>query len=252
MEIRVQTLFVLLNNVVLLFGWEFLYFNNDWLFAKWWNTEWWLWSRVERIHYSLGGAGLGHTLVSCVYRYTDLVGCVLVPVAVGRGGHWPASSSLRGQSPQALTLLGGARFITWRLGCPFLGGMPKGPEAFLEPLGVSGLWPCDRTYLKRALCHTRPVGETCDKNQLWCFKLNGIFEIWFSVKIMTVWGEMLFYKYWFIAIHLFDSVYQIIWNNVKWTCNISGYVCSLYIPRRSLRARAHALKHSNLYVYIYV
>ena len=41
-------------------------------------------SRVEHMHYSLGGTGLEHTLVSCVGRYMDLVGCVLVPVAVSR------------------------------------------------------------------------------------------------------------------------------------------------------------------------
>ena len=30
-------------------------------------------------------ARLGHTPFSCVGRYTDLVGCFLVPVAVGQG-----------------------------------------------------------------------------------------------------------------------------------------------------------------------
>ena len=29
--------------------------------------------------------------------------------------------------------------------------------------GASGLRPCTRTHLKKALCHTRPVGGTVDK-----------------------------------------------------------------------------------------
>ena len=42
-------------------------------------------SRVEHMHYSLGGAGMGHTLVSHVGQYMDLVGCVLVPGAICQG-----------------------------------------------------------------------------------------------------------------------------------------------------------------------
>ena len=56
---------------------------------KWWIYKWlkqrsdkW---RAERMHYSLGVAGLGHISVGRVGRFTDLVGCVLVPVAVGWG-----------------------------------------------------------------------------------------------------------------------------------------------------------------------
>ena len=41
-------------------------------------------SREERMPYSLGSAGLGHTSVNLVGRYTDLLGCVLFPVIVGR------------------------------------------------------------------------------------------------------------------------------------------------------------------------
>ena len=55
-------------------------------------------SRVEHMHYSLGGAGLGHISVGRVVRYADLVGCVLVPVAVSRGALWTASSSIMGSS----------------------------------------------------------------------------------------------------------------------------------------------------------
>ena len=36
------------------------------------------------MRFSLEGAGLGHALVVCVGRYTDLVGCILLPEAVGR------------------------------------------------------------------------------------------------------------------------------------------------------------------------
>ena len=56
----------------------------------------------------------------------------LVPVAVGRGAPWLASSSFWGPSPLALTPLGGARFIAWRLRHPYFRGIPMGPEAFLE------------------------------------------------------------------------------------------------------------------------
>ena len=38
-----------------------------------------------------------------------------------------------------------------------------GPEAFLEMPGTCGLQPCPQTHLKKALCHTRPVGGTEDK-----------------------------------------------------------------------------------------
>ena len=41
--------------------------------------------QVERMHFSLGVAWLGHTSDGRVSRYTDLVKCVLVPMAVGRG-----------------------------------------------------------------------------------------------------------------------------------------------------------------------
>ena len=58
--------------------------------------------------------------------------------------------SLRGPSPQALTLLGGVYCLV--PGVPLFRGMlVAGPEAFLEPLGASGLWPCARTHLKKGL-----------------------------------------------------------------------------------------------------
>ena len=71
------------------------------------------------MHNSLGGAGLGHTVVNSIRRYT--VGCAMVPVAVCQGTHWPASLSLRGTISQALAFLWEARFIPWRLRRPFWG-----------------------------------------------------------------------------------------------------------------------------------
>ena len=103
------------------------------------------------MHYSLGITGLGHTLVGHVGRYMDLVECVLVPVAACQGVPWPASLSLRGPFPQALTLLEGARFIAWYLRCSLFKGMQTGPEAFLEPPGVSRLQPCTQTHQKKGL-----------------------------------------------------------------------------------------------------
>ena len=54
---------------------------------------------------------------------------------------WPASSSLRGPSPQALTLLGGAGFITWRLRHPFLGERRRGPRHFWSRRACLGYGP---------------------------------------------------------------------------------------------------------------
>ena len=39
------------------------------------------------------------------------------------------------------------------------------PEEILESPGVSGLWPCAWTHLKKAWCHTRPVGRMYDEYQ---------------------------------------------------------------------------------------
>ena len=118
----------------------------------------------------------GHTSVSRVRRCTDLVGCLLVLVAVGRGcltwipgsqhsyrarqdGH--PQASLRGAVPQALSLIGRASFIA------FFRGILTGSEAFLEPPSMSGLRRCARTHLKKALCHIHPAGGTYayDKSQ---------------------------------------------------------------------------------------
>ena len=55
------------------------------------------------------------------------------------GASRPASSSLRGPSPQALILRGGGKVYRRALETTLFRGMPTGPEAFLEPPGVSGL-----------------------------------------------------------------------------------------------------------------
>ena len=93
------------------------------------------------MHYSLGGAALGHTSVGHVLSVR------------GSGRMCPGSSSSRsrfaltgilepqGAVPQALTLLGGARFIAWRLRPPFLGECRRGPRHFWECRAYLGYCP---------------------------------------------------------------------------------------------------------------
>ena len=70
----------------------------------------------------------------------------------GRVCHLPGhTSSFRGPSPQALTLLRGVRFIAWRQRCPFFREMPTGLESFLVMPGASGQRPCVWTQLKKGL-----------------------------------------------------------------------------------------------------
>ena len=79
-------------------------------------------TRHTCIWMSLGWAGTGHTSVGRVGRYTDLVGYVQAR----------CQPSLRGPSTQALTLLGWARFIAWRMSRSFLGEFRRGPRHFWE------------------------------------------------------------------------------------------------------------------------
>ena len=93
--------------------------------------------------------------------YSDMLtvsdgGCHSVDTALHECRRSPAfmssgrpSSSPRSPSPQALTLLEGARFIAWLLGRPFFRGMPTRPVAFLDPSGVSGQQSCARNNLKK-------------------------------------------------------------------------------------------------------
>ena len=112
---------------------------------------------------SLNVVGQGHTSVGHVGRYTDLVTCVLVQLTVCRGSPQLASWSLRGPSPQALTLLGGARFIVWRLRRPSFGECRRGLRHFWECWACLGYVLVLGPTLKKALCHTRPVGWTEEK-----------------------------------------------------------------------------------------
>ena len=75
------------------------------------------------------------------YRCTDLVGSVLVLVAIGRGSPWPASMSLRGLSPHAITLLGGAMFIALHMGRPFLEECQRVPRHFWSRRDCLGSGP---------------------------------------------------------------------------------------------------------------
>ena len=45
---------------------------------------------------------------------------------------------------------------------------------------------------------------------VFCFNFFYDGELCISVKIMSFWVEMLFYKYYFVVVHRFDSVFVII------------------------------------------
>ena len=106
-------------------------------------------SREERMHYSRGGAlGWDALRLAALCQCADLVGCVLVPVAVGRGAPWPTSSSLRAPSPR---LYPSSEGLGSSPGAPFR-EILTGPVAILEMPGVSGLRPCARTHLKKKHC----------------------------------------------------------------------------------------------------
>ena len=84
----------------------------------------------------MGVAGLGHISVGRVAWYTDQSLCFLVPLTVGRvtdSCHACQDclfSCLSRLSPQALTLFGVAKFITWCLKRSFLGECRQGPRHF--------------------------------------------------------------------------------------------------------------------------
>ena len=82
-----------------------------------------------------------HTSPGCGINGTDLVGCVT-------SLDW-YTSSLRDPSPQALTLLGGVRFIAWRLRRPFLGEWRRGPRHLWECRGCLGYGPAPWPTVKR-------------------------------------------------------------------------------------------------------
>ena len=69
-----------------------------------------------------------------------------------------------GGRPQALTLLGGARFTPGAWDAPFLGECWWDPRNILSRRACPGYGSASDPP-KRALCHTRPVGGTSDKHQ---------------------------------------------------------------------------------------
>ena len=102
-----------------------------------WHSEKWPPSRVKRMHYSLGGAGLGHISVS---RVLSVRGSGRVcPISSGSRSRFALTGILEPQGvvPQALNLLGGVRFIAWRLRRPFLGNA-DGARGIFENAG--GVW----------------------------------------------------------------------------------------------------------------
>ena len=69
----------------------------------------------------------------------------------------------RGVFSPALTLLGGAGFIAWRLRCLFLVECQRAPRHFWSSRARLSYGSAPRPTKKKALCHTRLVGETVDK-----------------------------------------------------------------------------------------
>ena len=89
------------------------------------------------------------------------------------------TSSLIGPSPQALTLLGEVRFITWRLRLPYLGKCRWVPRHFWECCARLRYGPAPGPTLKKALCHTRPFGGVVNKYR-WLNKLDSVDGLHFS------------------------------------------------------------------------
>ena len=71
-----------------------------------------------------------------------------------------------GGRPQALTLLRGARFISWCLQCLFLGECRRDPKPFWSHRACLAYGPALGPAYKKVSCHTRPVGGTKDKYRL--------------------------------------------------------------------------------------
>ena len=75
----------------------------------------------------------------------------------------PTHLEHQGSVPQALTLLGGVRFIVWHLRRSFLEECRWGPRHFWSHRACLGYGPMLGSTLKKALCHTRSFGGTRDK-----------------------------------------------------------------------------------------
>ena len=112
----------------------------------------------------------GHPSVDRVGRYTDLVGCVLVPVAVSRGSlTWiPGSQHLCQAHQDKQPWTSGKplwRDLVYYLSpkTPSSWGMLTRPESFLSSSGVSGLRLCTWIHLKQDFVPHCPFGGTFDK-----------------------------------------------------------------------------------------
>ena len=99
--------------------------------------------------------------------------CYGSPAFTSRGR--PPSPSLSRTSPQALTLLGGVRFIAWCLRHLLCRGIPTGPETFLEPPGESGRRPCTLTDLKK--------GFVPNSSGRWDVQIAEIYYLWHGVLL---------------------------------------------------------------------
>ena len=73
------------------------------------------------------------------------------------------TSSLRGPSPQALTLLRGVRLITWHLKHLFLRECRQGLRHFWEYQACLNYGPTPGPTLKKVLCYTCPFGGVINK-----------------------------------------------------------------------------------------
>ena len=92
---------------------------------------------------------------------------------------------------RTLICFGRARFIVWRLRRPIFREIPTGPKAFLEPPGISGLWPCARFPTLKRSCATIYLGGILNKyrvslTQLFCWAIKCLF-------IVMYYGVLLFF-----------------------------------------------------------
>ena len=116
-------------------------------------------------------------------RLSDMDSC---KPAFMSGAPRSASSSLRGPSSQAVTLIGGARFIAWRFRCPFLVQCPRRVWAMalrLEPPKKgfvphsSSRW--DKWQIPTSSRQFRTDTSTCCTNTLILY----IFSVLFSTLV---------------------------------------------------------------------
>ena len=121
-------------------------------------------SSSQRRHRQLGS---GNQLIQQIWRTST--GCVLSLAVVTRSKIPDAreaqnsrhTSRASGAIPQALALLGRARFITWHLRRPFLGGCWWGPRIFWKCRACLGYGSsCEPTLKKLCAILFRLVGRT--------------------------------------------------------------------------------------------